>query len=159
MADATTQLGRLESEDTGDDRGSDYGEGCGFSPVGAKAEDQQSCDAAKTNEVEKRGSFFRHILMHFGRDVPFFVQRGFDLAHFKAGMSQFSSLHHHRGNQVGQNAKGETDGENGFFSEKETCKKNRGNEEDEGHGEMVHHDVDVFGLKKAGVDAHPIRLA
>jgi hypothetical protein len=24
---------------------------------------------------------------------------------------------------------------------------------------MVHHDVDVFGLKKAGVDAHPIRLA
>jgi hypothetical protein len=24
---------------------------------------------------------------------------------------------------------------------------------------MVHHDVDVFGLKKAGVDAHSIRLA
>jgi hypothetical protein len=24
---------------------------------------------------------------------------------------------------------------------------------------MVHHDVDVFGLKKAGVDSHSIRLA
>ncbi len=52
MADATTQLGRLESEDTGDDRGSDYGEGCGFSPIGAKAEDQQSCDGGETDEVD-----------------------------------------------------------------------------------------------------------
>ena len=97
--------------------------------------------------------------MHFSRYVPLFVQRRFDLAHFKAGMSRFSSLHHHRGNQVRQNAKGEADGENGFFAEEEPGKKNRGNEEDESHGEMVRHDVDVFGLKKAGVDAHIERMA
>jgi len=59
-------------------------------------------------------------------------------------------LHHHWGNQVRQNAKGEANGENGSFPEKESCKKDWGNEEDEGHGEMVRHDVDVFGLKKGG---------
>lgn len=128
-------------------------------PGGAKTENQESSYTSKTDEVEKRGGFFRHILMHFGRDVPFFVQRGFDLAHFKAGVSRLSSLHYHWGNQVCQNAKGEADGENGFFPEEEPGKKNRGNEEDEGHGEMVRHDVDVFGLKKAGIDAHIRRMA
>jgi len=97
--------------------------------------------------------------MHFGRYVPLFVQRGFNLAHFKAGVSRLSSLHDHWGNQGCQNAKGEADGENGFFSKEKTYKKNRGNEEDEGHWEMVRHDVDVFGLKKAGIDAHLKRMA
>jgi len=128
-------------------------------PYGAKTEDQESSDASKTDEVKKRGGFLRHVLVHFGRNITFFVQRGFDLAHFKAGVSRLSSLHDHWGNQVRQNAKREADSENGFFPKKEPGKKNRGNEEDEGHGEMVHHDVDVFGLKKAGVDAHSISLA
>ena len=97
--------------------------------------------------------------MHFGRYVALFVQRGFDLAHFKSGVSRLSSLHDHWGNQVGQNAKGKADGENGFFPEEEPGKKNRGNEEDEGHGEMIRHDVDVFGLKKAWIDAHIGRMA
>ena len=128
-------------------------------PSGAKTENQEPSDASKTDDVEKRSGFFRHILMHFGRYVPLFVQRRFDLAHFKAGVSRFSSFHDDRGNQVRQNAKGEANGENGSFSEKESGKKNRGNEEDEGHGEMIRHDVDVFGLKKAGIDAHSGRMA
>ncbi len=128
-------------------------------PGGAKTKNQEPSDASKTDEVEKGGGFFRHILMHFGRDVPLFVERRFDLAHFKAGMSRFSSLHYHRGNQVRQNAKGEANGEYGSFSKEEPCKKNRGNEEDESHGKMVRHDVDVFGLKKAGIDAHIERMA
>ena len=128
-------------------------------PSGSKTENQKPSDTSKANEVEKRGSFFRHILMHFGRDVALFVQRGFDLAHFKAGVSRLSSLHDHGGNQVRQNAKGEANGENGFFPEEEACKKNWGNEQDEGHGEMIRHDVDVFGLKKAGIDAHVGRMA
>jgi len=159
MTNSTPQKGRLQGEKSGPQGGENHDDRNMIFPCGAKTEDQESGDASKTDEVEKRGGFFRHILVHFGRNIPFFVQRGFDLAHFKAGMSRFSSLHHHRGNQVGQNAKGEADGENGFFSEEKTRNKNRGNEEDEGHGEMVHHDVDVFGLKKAWVDSHSIRLA
>jgi hypothetical protein len=68
-------------------------------------------------------------------------------------------LHDHWGNQGCQNAKGETNSKDGFFSKEKTYKKNRRNEQDEGHGEMIRHDVDVFGLKKAGIDSHPRRLA
>ncbi len=128
-------------------------------PGGSKTKNQESSYASKTDEVEKRGGFFRHVLMHFGRYVALFVQRGLNLTHFKAGMSRFSSLHDHWGNQVCQNAEGEADGENRFFPKEESRKKNRGNEQDEGHGEMVRHDVDVFRLKKAGVDAHIERMA
>jgi hypothetical protein len=74
-------------------------------------------------------------------------------------MSRFTGLHHNGSDEVGQNAKRKSDGENRFFPEEETSKKNRGNEEDEGHGEMIRHDVDVFGLKKAGIDAHAGRMA
>jgi len=159
MANPTPQEGGLQGEKSGPKSGENYDDRDVIFPGGAKTEDQESSDASKTNEVEKRGSFFCHILMHFGRNVPFFVEWGFDLAHFKAGVSRLSSLHDHWGNQVCQNAKGEADGENGFFPKEEPGKKNWGNEEDEGHGEMVRHDVDVFGLKKAGIDAHAVRMA
>ena len=159
MPNPTSQEGGLQGEKSGPQGGQNHDDRDVIFPGGAKAKNQEPSDASKTNEVEKRGGFFRHILMHFGRYVALFVQWGFDLAHFKAGMRRFSSLHDHRGNQVRQNAKGEANGENGFFPEEEACKKNWGNEQDEGHGKMVSHDVDVFGLKKAGVDAHVERMA
>jgi len=159
MANPTPQEGGLQGEKSGPQGCENHDDRDVIFPGGAKTEDQEPSDASETDEVEERGGFFRHILMHFGRDVPFFVQRGFDLAHFKAGMSQLSSLHDHWGNQVRQNAKGEANGENGFFSKEKTYKKNWGNEQDEGHGEMIRHDVDVFGLKKAGIDAHLRRMA
>jgi len=159
MANSTPQEGCLQGEKSGPDCGKNHNHRYVIFPGGAKTKNQESSDAAKTNEVEKRGSFLRHIFMHFSRNVPLFVQGGLNLTHFKAGMSRFSSLHDDRGNQVRKNAKGEANGENGSFPEEEPCKKNRGNEEDEGHGKMVRHDVDVFGLKKAGIDAHSIRLA
>ena len=159
MANSTPQEGCLQGEKSGPDCSKNHNYRNVIFPGGAKTENQEPSDASKTDDVEKGGGFFRHILMHFGRDVPLLVQWRFDLAHFKAGVSQFSSFHDDRGNQVRQNAKGEANGEYGFFSKEEPCKKNRGNEEDEGHGEMVRHDVDVFGLEKAGIDAHKGRMA
>ncbi len=111
MADAAAQLGGLQGENGGDACRQNDGEGGTFCPGGAKAEDQKSSDASKTNEVENGGGLFGHILMHFSRYVALFVQRGFDLAHFKAGMSRFSSLHDHGGSESAQQSKREADGE------------------------------------------------
>ena len=87
MANPASQEGGLQGEKSGPQGCENHDDRDVIFPGGAKTEDQESSDASKTNEVEKRGSFFRHILMHFGRYVPFFVERGFNLAHFKAGMS------------------------------------------------------------------------
>ena len=127
-------------------------------PGGTKTEDQESSDASEADEVEERGGFFRHVLVHFGRYVSFFVQWGLDLAHFKAGMGRFSGLHDDGGAEIGQNAEAESDGQDGIFTEKEPCKKEWGNEEDEGDGEMIDHDVDVFGLREGRIDAHAGRM-
>jgi len=159
MSNPTSQKGGLQGENGGHACRQNDGKGGTFCPGGSKTKYQEPSDASKTDEVEKRGSFLRHILMHFSRNVPLFVERRFDLAHFKTGMSGVTGLHDHGGNQARQNAEGEADGENRFFPKEEPGKKNRGNEEDEGHGKMVRHDVDVFGLKKAGIDAHRGRMA
>ena len=159
MANSTSQEGGLQGEKSGPQGGQNHDNRNMIFPGGAKAKYQEPSDASKTDEVEKRGGFFCHILMHFSRNVPLFVQRGLNLTHFEPSVSGVTGLHDHGGNQARQNAEGEADGENGSFPEEEPCKKNWGNEQDEGHGKMVRHDVDVFGLKKAGIDAHIGRMA
>ena len=158
MADPAPQKGGLQGEKGGPEGQEDDDPRDVIFPGGTKTEDQEAGDASEADEVEKRGGFFRHILVHFGGDVPLLVQRGLDLAHFKAGMGRFPGLHDDGGAEVGQNAEAESDGQDRFFPEEETGQENGGNEENEGHGEMICHDVDVFGLKEGGIDAHAGRM-
>ena len=150
MANPAPQEGGLQGEKSGPQGGENHDDRNVIFPCGAKTEDQESSNASKTDEVEKRGGFFCHILVHFCRNVPLFVHRGFDLTHFKAGMSRFSRLHHHRGNQVGQDAEGKAEDQNGIFPEKETGQKNRWDQKNQGDGKMVGHHMEVFGGEKVG---------
>jgi len=150
MANPTSQEGGLQGEKSGPQGGENHDDRNVIFPCGAKTEDQESSNASKTDEVEKRGGFFCHILVHFRRNVPLFVQRGFNLAHFKTGMSRFPRLHHHRGNEVGQDAEGKAEDQNGIFPEEETGKKNRWDQKNQGDGKMVGHHMQVFGGEKVG---------
>ena len=87
VANPTPQEGGLQCEKSGPQGGQNHDDRNMIFPGGSKTENQESSDASKANEVEKRGSFLRHIFMHFSRNVALFVQRRYDLAHFKAGMS------------------------------------------------------------------------
>ena len=111
MADAAAQLGGLQGENGGDACRQNDGEGGTFCPGGAKAEDQKSSDAGKTDEVKNGGGLFGHIFVHFGGNVPVFVQRGLDLTHLKPSVSGVSRLHDHGGSESAQESKGEADGE------------------------------------------------
>ena len=110
MPNASAQLGGLQSENGGHACRHDDGEGGTFCPGGTKAEDQKSSDASKADEVKNGGGFFGHILMHFGRDVPFFVQGGLDLTHFETSVSGVSGLHDHGGSESAQKSQGEANG-------------------------------------------------
>jgi len=150
MADSPPQKSALEGKEGGGKSGENHDDRNVIFPCGAKTKDQESSNASKTDEVEKRGGFFCHILVHFGRNVPLFIQRGFDLAHFKPGMSRLPRLHDHRGNEVGQDAEGKAEDQNGVFTKKETGKKNRWDQKNQGDGKMVGHHMQVFGGEKVG---------
>ena len=153
MPNASAQLGGLQSENGGHACRHDDGEGGTFCPGGSKTENQESSDASKTDEVEKRGSFLRHIFMHFSRYVPLFVQRGLNLTHFEPSVSGVSGLHDHGSDESAQESKREADGKDRLLPKEQPGQKDGGDKKGQNNRKVIQHDVEVFGLKKIGI--HP----
>lgn len=62
----------------------------------------------------------------------------------------FPGLHHQGGGEIGEEAKGEGNSEDGVAPGNEAGGKNGSEEEGEGDGQVVEHDVEVLGVPEGG---------